>query len=381
LWSARCGEKSQWATTYGNFKGMAKPIRIGVIGCGAIHSTHCNAIKKIDAFELSGVMDCVESRAQKASEEFGCLGYSDLNQLFENVDAVTLAVPSGLHAEIGGKAAKAGKHVLSEKPIDVSVGSADRLITACRKAGIKLAVVSQHRFASDVRKLREAVQECAMGRILSGDMYNKWYRSQQYYDSGDWRGTWDLDGGGCLMNQGVHYVDLLQWIMGGVKSVQAQVRTAAHERIEVEDIANALVEFKNGAVGVIQGSTSTYPGMAERIEVQGLYGGAILEADTLKYWKVDADRSQLGLYGDGINKQPTPKVEFLSTGSSDSGSGASDPTAIWGEQHRLQFEDFAQAIIDDRKPEVSGEDAIAPLKVILAIYKSAKSGGVRVEIE
>ena len=182
------------------------------------------------------------------------------------------------------------------------------------------------------------------------------------------------------MNQGVHYVDMLQWIMGGVASVQAQIRTVAHERIEVEDVANALLTFRNGAVGVLQASTTAYPGLAERIEVHGLYGTAILEGDVLKLWKVDPAGSQLGKYGDGVNKQPTPKTPLLGEKSESQGGGSSDPTAIWGEQHRLQIEDFVHAIVDDRKPEVSGEDAIEPLKVILAIYESARKGGQLVEI-
>lgn len=356
------------------------PLRIAVVGCGAIHSTHCDAINQIEGAKLVAVVDEVPERAQKASEAFGVPGLVSLEPIWDEIDAVHVCVPSGLHHVIAVEAAKHGKHVLCEKPIDISVNSADAMVKACRTAGVKLGVISQHRFASDVRKVRDAAQSGTMGRLLAGDMVNKWYRSQAYYDSGDWRGTWGLDGGGCLMNQGVHYVDLLQWIMGGVKRVQAQTRTIAHQRIEVEDIANVLVEFQNGAVGVIQGSTCAYPGLAERIEVHGLYGSAILEADRLKLWKVDAEGSQLGLYGDGVDQQPTPKVEMHVHDGPGSGTGSGDPTAIWGEQHRLQIEDFVRAIYDDRDPFITGEMAIEPLKIILAIYKSGKSNGTWVDV-
>jgi predicted dehydrogenase len=213
-----------------------------------------------------------------------------------------------------------------------------------------------------------------LGPLLAGDASIKWYRTQEYYDSGDWRGTWKLDGGGCLINQGVHYIDMIQWIMGGVHSVQAQVRTAAHS-IEVEDIANVLVEYKSGAVGVIQGSTSYYPGFAERLEVHGEHGSVIVEGDRIKLWRVEAERAKLGKYGDGVMQQPTPSVHM-----SEVTDNEEDPTAAWGEGHRLQFEDFAQAIADRRDPFITGEMALEPLKIILAIYRSARLGGRKVVV-
>lgn len=356
------------------------PLRIAVVGCGAIHSTHADAIGQIEGAKLVALVDEVAERADAAGAKYGVRSAIALDGIWDEIDAVHICVPSGLHHKIAMEAARHGKHVLSEKPIDVSLSAATEMVSECRKAGVKLGVISQHRFAADVRRLREAATSGAMGRLVEGDMYNKWYRSQAYYDSGDWRGTWKLDGGGCLMNQGVHYVDLLQWIMGGIRRVQAQTRTQAHERIEVEDIANVLLEFHNGAVGVIQGSTCVYPGLAERIEIHGLYGSAILEADRLKLWKVDAEGSQLGKYGDGVNKQPTPKLEMHVTDGAESGSGAGDPTAIWGEQHRLQIEDFVQAVRDDREPFITGEMALEPLKVILAIYRSGKSGGTWIDV-
>lgn len=354
---------------------MAK-LRYGIIGCGAIHGTHAQALANIEGAKLAGVYDIVYEKACAAADKFGVPAARSLKALFDSVDAVCLCVPSGLHASLGVKAAQAGKHVVCEKPIDVSLRSALRLVTACRESGVQLTVISQHRFANDIRRLREAAQEGGLGKLIEGDAYIKWYRTQAYYDSGDWRGTWALDGGGCLMNQGVHYVDMLQWIMGGVRSVQAQVRTAAH-KIEVEDVATALVEFRNGAIGVIQGSTSFYPGLAERLEVHGTHGSIIVEGDRVKLWEVDPSAEDGSLYGRGVKAQPTPNVH---THGSSAASAAADPSALWTEQHRLQLEDFTRAVADGRDPFITGEEALEPLKVILAIYRSAKQGGKRVEI-
>jgi UDP-N-acetyl-2-amino-2-deoxyglucuronate dehydrogenase len=353
-------------------------VRYGIVGCGAIHQTHANAIRLIEDAELIGFYDVVPERACAAAERYDVLAAPSLQDLFDQVDAINVCVPSGNHASVAIAAAEAGRHVLCEKPIEVTLEAATRMIEATDKAGVKLSVISQHRFAEDIQQLREAAQAGALGPLIACDMYNKWFRTQAYYDSGDWRGTWHLDGGGCLMNQGVHYVDLIQWIMGGVAAVQAMTRTMAHENIEVEDVANVLVEYRNGAIGVIQASTSYYPGLAERIEVHGKWGTAIIEADRLKVWQVDEKAAAEGLYGNGITAQPTPKVHTQDKNAED--TTASDPQALWIEQHRRQIEDFTRAILEDRPPAITGRDALEPLKVILAIYESARQGGTRVEI-
>ena len=354
-------------------------MRIGVVGCGVVHGTHCEAVKEIDGAELTAVYDVVSDRGKATAEKYGTHAAASLDELFGMVDAVNVCVPSGDHHKIGIAAAKAGKHVLCEKPIDVTYPNALAMVEACEKARVTLGVISQHRFSKDMQELHRLAHDGSFGRLLQGDAYIKWYRSQNYYDSGDWRGTWALDGGGCLMNQGVHYVDMLQWVMGGVEAVQAQVRTAAHQRIEVEDIANVLVEYKNGAIGVIQGSTSFFPGLAERLEVHGLYGSVVIEGDLFKFVKIDAEKCGLGLYGDGVNKQPTPSVHLHGEKSEDKG-GAADPTAAFGNQHQMQIEDFVCAVKDGRAPYITGRMALEPLKVILAIYESGKKGGARVEI-
>ncbi len=355
-------------------------VKIGVIGCGAIGPVHCDAIKGVEGAKLVGVCDVVKERAKALADKHGVKAYTSVKKMLDDVDAVTLGIPSGHHAKVGVQVAEAGKHLLCEKPIDVSVKAARKLIEAGRRNKVALTVVSQHRFAKDIRALREAAQNDGLGQLVAGDAYIKWFRTQAYYDSGDWRGTWKLDGGGCLMNQGVHYVDMIQWVMGGVKSVQAQVRTATHERIEVEDVAQALVEYKNGATGIIYGSTAVYPGLGERMEVHGRYGTVVVEGDKIKVWEADKEAASEGKYGRGVQQQPTPNLQVHDQASA-AGTGASDPSAIWGEQHRLQVEDWVQAITDKRDPFITGEMALEPVKVILAIYKSARNGGKRVEIE
>ncbi len=358
-------------------------LRFGIVGCGVIHGTHGDAIGEIDGAQVAAVCDVDKDRAKSAGDKYGVPAYTRLRPMLDRVDAVCVCVPSGLHARIGIAAARAGKHVVCEKPIDVSLRAARRLVDECRKAGVTLTVVSQHRFASEIRAVREAAQGGAFGNLLMGDAYIKWYRTQAYYDSADWRGTWKLDGGGCLMNQGVHYVDMIQWIMGGIRSVQAVTRTAAHD-IEVEDLAYALVEYKNGAVGMIHGSTSSYPGFAERLEVHGKHGSAIVEGDRLKFLQVDPEAPKdSSPYGGGVTKQPTPSVSVLDPARTfaEASTGAADPTAIWGEQHRMQLEDFVRAVTDRRDPFLTGEMALEPLRAILAIYKSARRGGRRIELD
>jgi predicted dehydrogenase len=353
-------------------------VRFGIVGCGKIAPTHADALGQIFGARLTTVYDIDRDAACVIGERYGVPAARTLTEFLDAVDAIIVCVPSGLHADVGIWASRAGKHVVVEKPIDVTLLAATDLVEACRKAEVKLACISQHRFAEDIRRLRNAAQAGELGRLVQGDAYVKWYRTQAYYDSGDWRGTYRLDGGGCLMNQGVHYVDMLQWVMGGVHSVQGCCRTKNHN-IEVEDVAYAMLEFKNGAVGLIQGSTCCYPGFAERIEVHGEHGSVILEGDRTKLWKVDAIAAQEGQYGGGVMMQPTPNVHLSGAlpdapAESTAGRGSWE----WGEQHRLQLEDFTQAVHDNRDPFITGEQALEPLRVILAIYESSRAGGKRV---
>ena len=346
-------------------------IRIGIVGCGSISGTHAQAISELEGAVVSALFDVLPERTDIAAAKFGGRACSSLEELFDLVDAVCLCVPSGLHGTIGVAAARAGKHVLTEKPIDVTLAAATSLIDTCRSAGVTLGVISQHRFSAGIQQIRRQVQSGEFGRMLAADVYVKWHRTQAYYDSGAWRGTAAMDGG-CLMNQGIHYIDMVQWIMGGVKSLRAVTKTLAHD-IEAEDVANVLLEYRSGAVGVLQGATCCFPGFGERIEVHGTFGSAIVEEDVVRLFKIDPQAVNEGLYGGGVMAQPAPNVSSYD-------SGGQPPKHAWGELHRLQIADFCQSVRVGRAPAVSGSDGLESLKVILAAYESGRNDGSKVEI-
>ena len=336
-----------------------------IVGCGVIAPMHAEAIKSLPNAELRAVVDVVPEQARKRAEEFGGTAYSDLAEALArpDIDVVCVCVPSGLHAEVGVQAAAAGKHVLVEKPIDITLAAADQLINACREHKVKLAVISQHRFGAGMQQVREALEGGRFGRLLVGDAVIKWYRTQGYYNSGAWRGTWELDGGGALMNQGVHYIDQLQWTMGPITSIVARTGTVAHD-IAVEDVGLALLTFANGALGTIQGSTAVYPGLPERLEISGTEGTAIVEAGKIKVWEFKDEKGEVGAYG----------AKLKSDDAAAPTTGAADPAAISWAGHRHQMADLLAAIEEDREPAINGEEARKPLEVILAIYESARTG-------
>jgi predicted dehydrogenase len=343
----------------------ARTYGFAIVGCGVIAPMHAEAIKSIPNAELRALVDVVPEQARKRAEEFGGTPHSDLAEALArpDIDVVCVCVPSGLHAEVGVQAARAGKHVLVEKPIDITLEAADRLIAACRESGVKLTVISQHRFGPAMQQLRAALDAGRFGRLLVGDAVIKWYRTQGYYNSGAWRGTWELDGGGALMNQGVHYIDQLQWMMGPVKSILARIGTLAHD-IAVEDVGLGLLTFANGALGTIQGSTAVYPGLPERLEISGTEGTAIIEAGKVKVWEFKDEKGEVGAYGAKIKVDDAPATA----------TGAADPAAISWAGHRHQMVDLLAAIEEDRDPAITGEEARKPLEIILGIYESARTG-------
>jgi UDP-N-acetyl-2-amino-2-deoxyglucuronate dehydrogenase len=249
-----------------------------------------------------------------------------------------------------------------EKPLEITTERCDQIIEACEKAGVKLAVTFQSRFHESSKLMKQAVDEGRFGQITMGDSYVKWYRSQEYYDSGAWRGTWALDGGGALMNQAIHSVDLLVWLMGPVAEISAMTATMTHERIEVEDVAVANLKFTSGALGVIEATTTAYPGALKRIEISGSQGTAILEEEDIKMWQF---------------AEETPEDEAIRTrmaGKTESGGGAADPSAISHHGHTMVFEDFITAINENRPAAVDGHEGRRSVEVIRAIYESAKTG-------
>jgi predicted dehydrogenase len=323
------------------------------------------AIRDVPAARLVGVMDKVPELARQRAEQLQVTCYRDLDELLSDpaVDAVSVCTPSGSHLEPAVSAARAGKHVMVEKPVEITPERVDQIIAACREAGVVLGAIFPRRFFDSSRVLKKAIDEGRFGKLVLGDVYIKWHRTQEYYDQGGWRGTWDLDGGGALMNQGIHGIDLIQWLMGGVESVSAFAATLAHERIEVEDVAVAAVRYKNGALGVIEGTTAAWPGTKVRIEISGDAGRAVMEDETLLAWEFAASRPE----DEEVRQQYGPRQGL-------SGGGAGDPRAIDSEGHRRQFEDFVTAILE-RRPVfcdgVQGRDAVA---VITSIYRSHREG-------
>jgi len=344
-------------------------IGFAIVGCGVIAPMHEKAIRAQPDAELIAVMDIDPEIAKQRGAEFGVPFYTNIDALFarDDVQVVDVCVPSGLHAEIGVKAALAGKHVICEKPIDISLAAADRLTAACKEAGVKLQVISQHRFSNAMQQLKEAVDAGKFGRLVMGNASIFWYRAQSYYDSGGWRGTWELDGGGALMNQGVHWVDQLRWIMGPVKSVSAKMGMLAHERIEVEDAVVAVVEFENGAIGSIIGTTDAYPGYTTRLEIVGTEGSAIIEDGNIRAWNLKSEGGEVGAYGRAKSEKEAEAAKATNT----QGGGAGDPAAIgWG-GHAYQVRDMMNAIREDHETANPGTEARNPLELILGVYQSA----------
>ncbi len=339
-------------------------VGVGIIGCGNIAPIHAQSMVEIESAKLVAVSDVVEANAKKLTDRFPADIYTDYNEMLQrdDIQAVSLCVPSGLRADIAEACAKAGKHILAEKPLEVTTERIDRVIKAVDAAGVKLGCIFQYRFADGPAHVRKALDSGRFGKLVLGDAYFKWYRSQEYYDSGAWRGTRKLDGGGVLMNQGIHQIDLLLWFFGPVKTVTAQTALVGHTNIEVEDLACAMLTFENGAMGVIEGSTAIWPGHPARVEVHGSGGSAVLEDGELRSWQF-------------AREIPEDKEVLSSIKDSAIGSGASDPIAsLKHEGHRRQIEDFITAIRDNREPSIDGREGRRAVEIIETIYRSAESG-------
>lgn len=335
-----------------------------IVGCGMIAHFHAKAIADCRGAKLVACFDNAPAAADRLAEATGCRAYYELSAMLADpaVQVVTIATPSGAHMEPAVAAARAGKHVIIEKPLDITLKRCDAIIDACRKAGVVLSTVFPSRFHDSSVEMKRAVEGGRFGRLTMGDAIVKWYRTQQYYDSGAWRGTWALDGGGALMNQAIHSVDLLTWLMGPVVEVQAQTALLAHERIAVEDAAVATVKFANGALGVIEASTAVYPGYLKRVEIHGSEGSAVLEEEDLKVW----DFAKPNKRDEAIRQR---MLEKKSTGG-----GAADPKAIGHHGHTRQFEDVLKAIKKGQQPQIDGPEGRRSVEIILAIYKSAETG-------
>lgn len=330
----------------------------GLIGCGNIAPVHAEAIMRLKNARLVAVCDIVEEKARAFGEKYGAEWRTDYHELLARHDlqVVNIVTWSGNHADIGIDAALAGKHVIVTKPIDIALDKIDKLIATCRRQGVKLGATHQFRSYGSFAGLKRAIDEGRLGRIYFGNAFVPWWRGQSYYDSADWRGTWRWDGGGALMNQSVHYVDLIQWLVGPVAQVHAYTETLAHD-IETEDAAVAALRFHNGALGLILGSTCVCGGLPSRIEVFGEKGNVIIVGETNVTWGVAGEQK-------------------TASGAVSAGSAADPMAGLSGavEAHMEQIGEVLRAIEDDRDPALSGEQARAAVAVVLAIYESARSG-------
>jgi UDP-N-acetyl-2-amino-2-deoxyglucuronate dehydrogenase len=343
-------------------------MRIAIIGAGTIGAVHAKLIASLQGkATLVAVVDTEFDRATSLAAQYGAQPYRDLASAFaaEEIDSVSVCLPSALHTDAAVEALAAGKHVLIEKPIAVTMDAADRILEAEKASGRTVAVISQRRFQPTTVFIKKAIDEGRLGRVTSGIAESAFFRSQAYYDSGDWRGTVAIDGGGALMNQGIHALDLLIWMLGTPVQVSAQTGQIAHERIEVEDVAAATILFENGSIGVLLASTAAYPGLPVRLAVHGDKGIAVMDDDELAFFSgADAAGQDTG----GAEQDAAAVRASLVEPEAREGWSPLDHA------HRAQYEDFIDGIAQNRAPRVSTQAGRRALAVVLAVYESARTG-------
>jgi UDP-N-acetyl-2-amino-2-deoxyglucuronate dehydrogenase len=336
-------------------------IHVGLIGGGNISETHARAAIGVPGVRIAAVFGENRARTAALADRCGAPAYERFDAFLAHrpMNLVAIGSPSGLHAAQGVAAARHGLHVLVEKPIDVTTDSADALIAAADEAGVALGVFFQDRFKPDLVRARQVVEEGRLGRLLLVNAFVPWYRPPEYYSESKWRGTWLLDGGGALINQGIHTVDLLLWLVGDVSRVQALTKAALHA-IEVEDTAIALLEFENGALGMLGATTAAYPGYARRIQVTGSEGTLVVDGDRL---------ASLDLRG--VPTRATADVQAAAAPSVPASSAS--PVVDDVSAHRAVFEDFLDAIRTGGRPRCDGREARRSVALVRAIYDAAAS--------
>ena len=336
----------------------------GIIGTGMISEFHAQALAAIDAARLVACFDISPERANEFAQKWACAAHHNPDDFLAQPDmqVVIICTPSGLHLEPGLAALNAGRHLVVEKPLEVTPERCDELIQRAADRERILVGIFPARFSGGARQVKAAVDAGRFGRLTLASASVKWYRTQEYYEQAGWRGTWKIDGGGALMNQSIHAIDLLQWFVGDVDEAFAYSDTLAHTGIEVEDVAAATLRFANGALGTIMGTTASWPGWAKRVEISGTTGSAVLEDEVIRKWDFAEEQN-----GDDAIRQ-------AATAGKDSARGAADPSAIDSEGHRRQLVDFLQALESGGAPLVDGAEARKAVAIIAAIYRSAKSG-------
>lgn len=332
-------------------------VNFAIIGCGRISVNHVDAIKNAPHARLVAVCDIVEEKAKTVALENGLKKwYTNAEDMLksEKIDVCCILTPSGLHCECACLAARYGVNVLCEKPLEVTKEKMQKMIDCCRENNVKLGGVFQRRTYDGAIKTKDIIERGALGKVTLADASLKYYRDQEYYDSGEWRATWELDGGGALMNQGIHGIDMISWIMGGIKSVYARCEKLAWD-IEVEDTAVVSVKFNNGAIGVIQGTTTAYPGLDTIFSFHGTDGSVSFGDNDIYIWKLK----------DETIEQPEVRGSM-------GGVNCQYSTTNYG--HTVMVEDMALSLIEGREPMITGEEAKKSVEIILAIYESARTG-------
>ena len=336
------------------------PFRTGIIGAGSIAETHAKALKEVDEAELTGFCDNGSGRASKLAVKYNCEAFHDYKDMITNgdIDVALIASPSGTHMEPAVLAAEHGIHVLCEKPLEITLKRTDRMIQAHKKNNTYLGGIFNYRFDKPVSFIKKAIEEGRFGIITYAGAFVPWWRNEEYY-SGNWHGTRNLDGGGALMNQSIHMVDLLQYLMGPVASVKSYTTTLAH-KIETEDTAAAVFQFSNQALGMLHGTTAAYPGHPRRLEIMGTKGTVIMENTIIKTWEFATPHED-----DQIIAGYTPHDQ--------TSGGAADPGDISYINHQKNIHDFLMAIKEGKKFDIDGEEARKAIEIVLNIYEAAKS--------
>jgi predicted dehydrogenase len=343
---------------------MSTRLKFALVGAGVIGKHHGLVISQLaDRIDLAAVADIDVEKAERLAAERGGRPFASLTDALAavDVDVVVVCTPTGRHGEVAIEALAAGKHVMIEKPAEITVARTDEIIEAQQKAGTLVTVISQHRFDPATETTLAAIERGELGRLTSGIAAIDWWRGQSYYDSGDWRGTWELDGGGALMNQGVHTVDLLVATLGRPVEVFAYTGTLAHQRIEVEDVAVGVVRFESGALGVLHATTAAYPGLSARLQVHGDRGSAVIDNDQLAFFHTTAPGA-------------TPEEKLMGTTSERAvPTAGSDPGQL-SDAHRLQYLNFLGALDGTEPLRVDLETNRQSIAVITGAYESARTG-------
>lgn len=334
-------------------------FRFGILGAGNISETHARAVREIDGADVVAWCGRDSEKAKRLAGNYGGAAFDDLDAFLRSgMDAVIIGTPSGLHAEQAILAARAGVHVLVEKPLDIDVNRVDALLGECERTGVTLGVIFQDRTAPDLVWLHELIATGGLGQPLLVSAHVKWYRPPDYYAQSRWRGTWQLDGGGALMNQGTHTADILLWLLGKVARASGLTRTLLHD-IEVEDTALACLEFASGVVGTLEVTTAAYPGFPRRLEITGTHGTIVVEGDRVV--SVNLDKPP---------RTPPPQQ----TGNASASANSAAVPDFRG--HRRVIEDFIDAVRTGRAPLCDGRDGRRSVALVQAVYRSARERSV-----